>query len=101
MDRHLRLRLLNGIGFGLAVGPDERIFASGFYIAQGQFSDIFGALYAGDGTRQWIHGYNNDDIDLYDEGRDAAWGPDSLILGAHSMVLGEGANIWVRAFKAD
>ncbi|MCY1069370.1 hypothetical protein OV090_31805 [Nannocystis sp. RBIL2] len=92
---------LFGMGFGLAVGPDERIFATGFHVAPSQFNDVFGALYAGDGTRLWTHTYNNEDIDLYDEGRDAAWGPDFLTIGANSTVLGEGTNIWVRAFKAD
>ncbi|PCC67306.1 Myxococcus cysteine-rich repeat-containing protein [Nannocystis exedens] len=92
---------LYGTSNGVAVGPDERIFASGFHVAPGQFDDVFGALYAGDGTRLWTHTYNNDDIDLYDEGADAAWGPDFLILSGQSVVLGEDGNVWVRAFKAD
>ncbi|MDC0718947.1 DUF4215 domain-containing protein [Nannocystis bainbridge] len=92
---------LYGTGNGVAVGPDERIFASGFHVAPKQFNDVFGALYAGDGTRQWTHIYNNDDIDLYDEGRDAAWGPDFLVLSGQVNVLGEDGNVWVRAFKAD
>lgn len=92
---------LYGTGNGVAVGPDERIFASGFHVAPGKFDDVFGALYAGDGARQWTHTYNNDDIDLYDEGADAAWGPDFLVLSGQSVVLGEDGNIWVRAFKAD
>lgn len=92
---------LYGTGNGVAVGPDERIFASGFHVAPAKFDDVFGALYAGDGARQWTHTYNNDDIDLYDEGADAAWGPDFLVLSGQSVVLGEDGNIWVRAFKAD
>jgi cysteine-rich repeat protein len=92
---------LYGTGNGLAVGPDEQIFASGFHVAPGQFDDVFAAFYAGDGARQWTHTYNNDDIDLYDEAADAGWGPGFLVLAGQSTVLGEDANVWVRAFKAE
>ncbi|WAS90630.1 DUF4215 domain-containing protein [Nannocystis punicea] len=92
---------LYGTGNGLAVGPDEQIFASGFHVAPGQFDDVFAAFYAGDGARLWTHTYNNEDIDLYDEATDAGWGPGFLVLAGQSNVLGEDGNVWVRALKAD
>lgn len=92
---------LFGLGNGVAVGPDERIFASGFFQAPGQFDNAFAGLYAGDGTEIWTHTYNNDDIDLYDDGEAAAWGPDFLVLAGQSNVLGEDLNVWVRAFATD
>ncbi|PCC69492.1 Myxococcus cysteine-rich repeat-containing protein [Nannocystis exedens] len=92
---------LYGTGNGVAVGPDEQILAVGFHVAPTQFNDVFGALYAGDGARLWTHTYNNEDIDLYDEASDAAWGPGFWVVAGQSVVLGEAANVWVRAFKAE
>lgn len=86
---------------GVAVGPDESLFVSGFYVKGGEFDNMWGGRYAGDGTRQWTHTYNNDEIDLYDEAVDVAFGPDFMLLAGRSNVLGEDANVWVRRFKAD
>lgn len=97
LDHHFLFGLLNGV----AVGPDEQIFTAGFFIAPGQFSDVFAGLYAGDGAPLWTHSYNNDDIDLYDDGLAAAYGAGMYVLAGQSDVYGENTNVWVRAFKAD
>jgi cysteine-rich repeat protein len=97
LDHHF----LSGTAYGVAVGPDEKIFTAGNFMAPAQFSDAFGGLYAGDGTPIWTHAYNNDDIDLYDDGLAAAFGPDFVVLAGHSNVYSEGINVWVRAFKAE
>lgn len=93
--------LLYDTANGVAIGPDEAIFVSGLYVQAGEFDNVFAGRFAPDGTKLWTHTYDNPEIHLYDDGTCAGFGPDFVVVGGTSSVLGQGSNVWVRRLKAD
>lgn len=86
---------------GVAVGPDEGVFAAGGLTIVGELSNVFVRRYEGDGAIRWSSSYDNTDISLDDAAFGVAYGPDFLVAVGYTLVQGEGANVWVRRFGID
>ncbi|PCC74920.1 Myxococcus cysteine-rich repeat-containing protein [Nannocystis exedens] len=88
-------------GRGVAVGAGEAVFAAGAVTSESGDLEIFGALLSGPGELRWTHVNANAGLGLEDHGAAAAFGPGFVVLAGDEQVPGEGANVWVRRFRAE
>ncbi|MDC0719063.1 hypothetical protein [Nannocystis bainbridge] len=88
-------------GRGVAVGAGEEVFVAGAVTSASGDLEIFGARLSGLGETRWTHVNANRGVGLDDHGSAAAFGPGFVVLAGDEQVPGEGANVWVRRFRAE
>ncbi|WP_434427338.1 hypothetical protein [Nannocystis pusilla] len=88
-------------GRGVAVGANEAVFVAGAVTSVSGDLEIFGALLSGLGELRWTHVNANRGVGLEDHGAAAAFGPGFVVLAGDEQVPGQGANVWVRRFRAE
>jgi cysteine-rich repeat protein len=89
------------VGRGAAVGAGEEVFVAGSVTSVSGDLEIFGARLSGPGELRWTHVNANPGPGLDDHGAAAAFGPGFVVLAGDEQVAGEGANVWVRRFRAE
>lgn len=84
----------------VAVGPGEELFVSGYVQQTQQFANAYAARLHGDGTLAW-QAFHDAEVHLDDVGEGAAFGDGFVVIAGSETVLGQGANVWVRRFRAE